>query len=136
MPQTTPTHTPDEAHERSLQTDILFGLIRRAQRQRPELRVVVMSATLEVELFRGFFDTAAPAAANGGGGGKEKGEGEGAPVTVVRVEGRQFPVEVLYCEEPQEDVIDAAFLATLQVRVIACAIVALNRGGYRPNASV
>jgi len=76
-----------------------------------------MSATLEVELFRGFFDT---------GTGKEKAEGPaaadggGSPVAVVRVEGRQFPVDVLYCEEPQEDVIDAAFLATLQVGLLVC----------------
>lgn len=84
--------------------------------------MVVMSATLDVELFRNFFDTGGDrggkgtvgSKAQGGGGEGEK--GTESPVAVVRVEGRQFPVEVFFCGEPQEDVIDAAFLAVLQVR--------------------
>lgn len=44
-----------QAHERSVDTDILFGLVRRLQPKRPELKVVVMSATLDVDLFRRFF---------------------------------------------------------------------------------
>lgn len=45
----------DEAHERSLQTDILMGLLRQLQDTRPDLKVVIMSATLQVELFASFF---------------------------------------------------------------------------------
>lgn len=45
----------DEAHERSLQTDILMGLLRNLQDLRSDLRVVVMSATLEIDLFLSFF---------------------------------------------------------------------------------
>jgi HrpA-like RNA helicase len=45
----------DEAHERSLQTDILMGLLRNMQEQRNDLRIVVMSATLQTELFSNFF---------------------------------------------------------------------------------
>lgn len=45
----------DEAHERSLQTDILMGLLRNMQEHREDLRIVVMSATLQTELFSNFF---------------------------------------------------------------------------------
>jgi HrpA-like RNA helicase len=46
----------DEAHERSLQTDILMGLLKQLQALRPDdLKVVVMSATLEAHTFIGFF---------------------------------------------------------------------------------
>jgi HrpA-like RNA helicase len=45
----------DEAHERSLQTDILMGLLRNLQEKREDLRIVVMSATLQTELFSNFF---------------------------------------------------------------------------------
>ena len=45
----------DESHERSLQTDILMGLLRQLQNERTDLKVVVMSATLDVNLFMNFF---------------------------------------------------------------------------------
>ncbi|VDO70351.1 unnamed protein product [Haemonchus placei] len=71
----------DEAHERSLHTDILLNVLRLCQRQRKEtdmlpLRIVIMSATLEAELFSKFFND--------------------APVFVVK--GRTFPVEVYHAE--------------------------------------
>ena len=45
----------DEAHERSLQTDILMGLLRLLQEKKPSLHIVVMSATLQIEIFQNFF---------------------------------------------------------------------------------
>ncbi len=64
----------DEAHERSLNIDFLLGHLRTLRLRRPELKVIITSATIDTELFSQAFD--------------------GAPV--LRVEGRTFPVEVIY----------------------------------------
>lgn len=55
----------DEAHERSLQSDVLMGLLRKVRRVRPTLRVIISSATLEADRFRDFFDASAEADAEG-----------------------------------------------------------------------
>ena len=70
----------DEAHERSLNIDFILGWLKRILPRRPDLKVIVSSATIETERFSAFFD--------------------GAPV--LRVEGRTFPVEVLY-EPPDQE---------------------------------
>ena len=64
----------DEAHERTLNVDFVLGYLRQLVRRRPDLRVVVASATLEVEKLRAFFDEA----------------------PVIEVEGRTHPVEIRY----------------------------------------
>jgi ATP-dependent helicase HrpA len=74
----------DEAHERSLTIDFLLGWLKRILPERPDLRVIVSSATIETERFSEFFG--------------------GAPV--IQVEGRTYPVEVLY--EPPNSELDTA----------------------------
>ena len=64
----------DEAHERNLNVDFLLGVCKRLVGRRPELRVIVTSATIETRRFAEFFG--------------------GAPV--VDVEGRSYPVEIRY----------------------------------------
>ncbi len=64
----------DEAHERSLNIDFLLGYLKQLLPRRPDLRVIISSATLATERFAAFFG--------------------GAPV--VEVSGRTFPVDVLY----------------------------------------
>ena len=84
----------DEAHERSLTIDFLLGWIKRILPQRPDLKVIVSSATLETERFSAFFD--------------------GAPV--IEVEGRTYPVDVLY-EPPEKDIDLADAVAAAIVNV-------------------
>tara|TARA_R110001599_G_scaffold192380_6_gene387692 strand:- start:4277 stop:8062 length:3786 start_codon:yes stop_codon:yes gene_type:complete len=64
----------DEAHERSLNIDFLLGYLKTLLPQRPDLRVIITSATIDVERFSQHFT--------------------GAPVFIV--EGRSFPVEMMY----------------------------------------
>lgn len=82
----------DEAHERSLNIDFLLGYLRLLQKRRPELRIVITSATIDTEAFSKAFDNA----------------------PIIEVSGRMYPVDVQYW--PIEDLsgetyIDAAVTA-------------------------
>ena len=87
----------DEAHERSLSSDVLLGLLKKIQKKRPELRIIVSSATLDAKRFITFFTE----------------DDRTEAVKAVSLEGRAHPVDVLYLEEPTEDyftkAIDTAF---------------------------
>ncbi|MEO0588374.1 MAG: helicase-related protein, partial [Planctomycetota bacterium] len=74
----------DEAHERSLNIDFLLGYLRRLLPRRPDLKVVVTSATIDAERFAAFFGIGV----DGGGAAKA------API--IEVSGRTYPVEVRY----------------------------------------
>jgi len=86
----------DEAHERSLNIDFLLGFLKRLLPRRPELRIIVSSATLETERFAAFFG--------------------GAPV--IEVSGRTYPVDVLY-RPPRDDEEDLADAVANTVNEIA-----------------
>ncbi len=75
----------DEAHERSLNIDFLLGYLRRILPKRPDLKVIVTSATIDPESFARHF--AAPPAQPGG---------EPVPAPVIEVSGRTYPVEIRY----------------------------------------
>ncbi|MEZ6106798.1 MAG: ATP-dependent RNA helicase HrpA [Pirellulaceae bacterium] len=75
----------DEAHERSLNIDFLLGYLHRLLQRRPELRVIITSATLDADRFARHF------------GSTE------SPAPIVSVAGRTYPVEVRY-RDPEENV--------------------------------
>ncbi|XP_063174948.1 pre-mRNA-splicing factor ATP-dependent RNA helicase DHX16 isoform X4 [Chroicocephalus ridibundus] len=85
----------DEAHERTLHTDVLFGLIKDIARFRPQLKVLVASATLDTQRFSAFFDQA----------------------PVFRIPGRRFPVDIYYTKAPEADYLEACVVSVLQIHV-------------------
>lgn len=90
----------DEAHERTLATDIIMGMLmetilpnRTPDSEAGELKVVVMSATLDAEKFQEYFKRA----------------------PLLKVPGRTFPVEIFYRAEPVKNYVESAILTTLQI---------------------
>lgn len=93
----------DEAHERSLSTDMLMGLLKKIQRRRPELRLIISSATIEAKSMSDFFHIRKKR--------QEKDMETPLPKTqpaILSVEGKGFPVEIQYLEEPTSDYLQAA----------------------------
>ncbi|XP_055513770.1 LOW QUALITY PROTEIN: ATP-dependent RNA helicase DHX33-like [Leucoraja erinacea] len=88
----------DEAHERTVQTDVLFGIVKSAQRKRKELnktplKVIIMSATMDVDLFSQYFNRA----------------------PVLYLEGRQHSIQIFYTKEPQNDYLHASLVSIFQI---------------------
>ena len=71
----------DEAHERTVSTDILMGLLKKILRKRRELRVIISSATVDAEYARDFFGNAA----------------------IISVHGTAYSVDVFYLNNPCPD---------------------------------
>ncbi|CAI0469090.1 unnamed protein product [Linum tenue] len=100
----------DEAHERSISTDILLGLLRKIQRRRPDLRLIISSATIEAKSMASFFRSSKrhqEAGATDLGPSKEP--------AILSVEGRGFNVEIHYVEEPVPDYVQAAVSTVLLI---------------------
>ena len=83
----------DEAHERTLATDILMALLKQITSRRSDLKLIIMSATLDAQKFQRYFYDA----------------------PLLAVPGRTFPVEIFYTPEPERDYVEAAIRTVLQI---------------------
>ncbi|AIG64018.1 ATP-dependent helicase [Corynebacterium atypicum] len=86
----------DEAHERSLNIDFLLGYLKRLLPRRPDLKVIITSATIDPQRFAAHFADAA-----------------GNPAPVLEVSGRTYPVEIRY--RPLDEEVDGKLVSTDQV---------------------
>lgn len=85
----------DEAHERTVSTDVLFGLLKDTCQKRTDFKLIVTSATLDAEKFSTYFFNA----------------------RIFTIPGRTFPVEILYSKEPETDYIEASLITVLQIHL-------------------
>ncbi|EPY50858.1 ATP-dependent RNA helicase Prp22 [Schizosaccharomyces cryophilus OY26] len=85
----------DEAHERTVATDVLFGLLKHTVTKRPDLKLIVTSATLDAERFSSYFHKC----------------------PIFTIPGRSYPVEILYAKQPESDYLDAALLTVMQIHL-------------------
>lgn len=83
----------DEAHERTISSDVLLGLLKDVLKMRPDLKVLISSATMNAEKFSDFF------------GG----------VPIFNVPGRRFPVDIYYTKAPEANYIQAAITTVFQI---------------------
>ncbi|CCH46690.1 hypothetical protein BN7_6287 [Wickerhamomyces ciferrii] len=83
----------DEAHERTVLTDLLMGFLKELLTKRNDLKLIIMSATLDAEKFSKFYNDA----------------------QILYVEGKMYNVDRLYLGEPVEDIVDASIKSIVQV---------------------
>lgn len=85
----------DEAHERTIATDVLFALLKKTVKRRPDLKIIVTSATLDADKFSAYFNEC----------------------PIFSIPGRTYPVEVMYSKEPESDYLDAALVTVMQIHL-------------------
>lgn len=115
----------DEVHERGINVDLTVGFLRNLVSGKKEgrggvpLKVVVMSATADMESLMGFFqegfkiqEEEQKHLSNGDAGKKEETAKE---ITACHIKGRQFPVKTIYSPEPVHDFVDAALKVIFQI---------------------
>lgn len=85
----------DEAHERTIATDVLFALLKNAAKRRPDLKLIITSATLDAEKFSEYF----------------------LECPIVFIPGKTYPVDILYTKEPEMDYLEASLMTVMQIHL-------------------
>ncbi|KIY68260.1 P-loop containing nucleoside triphosphate hydrolase protein [Cylindrobasidium torrendii FP15055 ss-10] len=85
----------DDAHERTLATDILMSLLKKVAKTRTDLKIIIMSATLDALKFQKYFSL--------------------APASLFELPGRTHPIEVFYTQEPEANYAEAAIRTVLMI---------------------
>lgn len=85
----------DEAHERSLSTDVACGLLKDIARARPDLKLLISSATMDARKFQKYFDDA----------------------PIFNIPGRRYPVDVHYTSQPEANYLAAAITTVFQIHI-------------------
>ncbi|KAJ3053474.1 hypothetical protein HK097_004188 [Rhizophlyctis rosea] len=93
----------DEAHERSLYTDILLGVLKKILKKRPELKIIISSATLDAHLFHEFFNA------------NTTDDRSKDTAVIMSLEGRMYPVDIHYLQEPSSDYLEKTFETIFQI---------------------
>lgn len=91
----------DEAHERSINSDSLLGIVKKIRRRRKKLRVIICSATIDAKAFLDFF--------------VPNNEDEKNRGTIISVDGRQHPVDILYTENALSNYLRCAVETALKI---------------------
>ncbi|EDO05376.1 RNA Helicase associated domain (HA2) family protein [Babesia bovis T2Bo] len=85
----------DEAHERTIATDVLFALLKNCCSKRENFKLIVTSATLEAEKFSTYFNDA----------------------SIFSIPGRMFPVEILHTTDQESDYMEASLITVLNIHL-------------------
>ena len=90
----------DEAHERTLHTDVLLGLVKDIALFREDIKVIISSATVDAHKFAAYFAGA-----------------DGEPAPIYTIPGRRFPITYYYTKASEADYVQAAIVTVLQIHV-------------------
>ncbi|KAJ1514448.1 putative pre-mRNA-splicing factor ATP-dependent RNA helicase dhx16 [Coelomomyces lativittatus] len=85
----------DEAHERTLHTDILFALVKDIARFRSDLKILISSATMDAQKFSEYFDDA----------------------PIFYIPGRKYPVDIYYTKAPEANYLGACVATVMQIHI-------------------
>ena len=99
----------DEAHERSLSSDVLLGVLKKIMKRRPELRIIISSATIQAQNFLDFF-TREEKSGNHEVNGNKPHAGK-----IISLEGRTYPIDILYLEQAAEDYLEATVKSVFDI---------------------